>query len=623
MVTQRIRKSQWLRRVALLASLSLLWEPASAQQVVSGMLLPNGQVASGPVFRRNGTTVPSITTGVDANNYIFSTPPTESFLPSGPAAMVYTSVPSLYVRGVTTGVTGVVGSFVAPSNAIRGLTAAGVRDVLALPYLPDTIAFVQVPAGACVLFGPAGPIMGNFPPGPTYPAGPWGNGGGLQGWVVGLPTSPNCQNPGRVPEENYKYLQLIGNAALAYRPNAGKGNTYAVAAALDAGAFPAQFTDMDTVYNSLDILNNSTSPGSLQIALKQLDGESYADFGYMGMMAGRLFLNVMHQQMRGARIGQPPTSPMPQTAEAPLNLTEPPPSPTEIASDLRRQMATPGERRTETGGVWFSPYGAIGTVYGSAATHSLSYSLGGFAAGGDVRVAQDLVIGGALSYANTAVSTSIPASGTSEAVSLAAYASYAPGAWYVDGALGYAHYWGNLSRTIAFPGILRTAQGNPTANQFLGSIESGLGFSMNPRLTLTPFARVEVTAASQNAFTETGAGAINLSAAAQNTTGVRSILGVEFSGSVAVAESQNLLLALRVGWAHDYADLTGKLTANFVGKPDTSFTVLGPTPDRNAATIGASANLPLKFGQAFVNYDGNLSQSYSTHALMLGLKVVF
>ena len=146
---------------------------------------------------------------------------------------------------------------------------------------------------------------------------------------------------------------------------------------------------------------------------------------------------------------------------------------------------------------------------------------------------------------------------------------------------------------------------------------------MNPRLAITPFARVEVTAATQNAFTETGAGAINLSAAAQNTTGVRSILGVEFSGSVAVAESQSLLLALRVGWAHDYADVTGKLTANFVGKPDTSFTVLGPTPDRNAATVGASVNLPLKFGQAFVNYDGNLSQSYSAHALMLGLKVVF
>jgi outer membrane autotransporter protein len=342
-------------------------------------------------------------------------------------------------------------------------------------------------------------------------------------------------------------------------------------------------------------------------------------------MAGRTFLNVMHQQMRSARIGQATltASSLSPGAEAPLSLSEAPAAPAETVADLRRQMASPGASRVDAGGIWFSPYGAIGALYGSAATHSTSYNLGGFAAGADRRVADDFVIGGAVSYSNTAVSTSIPAYGSSEAVSLAAYASYSPGAWYVEGAFGYAHYWGNLSRTIAFPGIQRTAQGAPTANQYLGSAEAGLGFALNPRLTLTPFARAEVTAATQNAFAETGAGAINLNAAAQNTTGVRSLLGLEFSGSVMVTESQSLWLAVRAGWAHDYADVTGTLTANFVGKSDTSFTVYGPTPGRNAAIIGASVNLPLKVGQAFLNYDANLSQTYSAHALMLGLKVLF
>jgi hypothetical protein len=48
-----------------------------------------------------------------------------------------------------------------------------------------------------------------------------------------------------------------------------------------------------------------------------------------------------------------------------------------------------------------------------------------------------------------------------------------------------------------------------------------------------------------------------------------------------------------------------------------------PTPDRNAAAIGVSANMLLAFGKAFVNYDTNLSQSYSTHAVALGLKIAF
>jgi outer membrane autotransporter protein len=617
--------ARWARRLALIVGLSLSCEPAIAQQTVGGMILPNGQVVSGPVFRRNGTSVPSITTGADANQYIFSTPPTASFVANAPAAVVLTSVPSLYARVYTEGVTHPVGGFVAPSNAIRGLNAQQIRDVLALPFLPTSVTLVQVPAGTCVLYGTAAPITGNFPanpPGIPTP-GPWGNGGRLQGVLIGTTTSPNCQNPAFLPDASYMNRQAINGYALAYRPNAGKGNTYAVAAALDTGAFPAQFSDMDTIYSSLDLVNYG-SAGALQVALKQLDGESYADFGYLRMMAGRMFLNVTHQAMRAARIGQasPTASPL-AAAELPLSLTEAPATPAEMAGDLRRQMASPGARRTESGGVWFSPYGAIGALYGSAATHSTSYNLRGFAAGGDRRISDDFVIGGALSYSNTAVSTSIPNYGSNEAVSLAAYASYSPGAWYLDGALGYAHYWGKLSRTIAFPGIMRTAQGAPTANQFLGSIEGGLGFALHPRLSLTPFARMEVTASTQNAFTETGAGAINLSAAAQNTTAVRSILGVELSGTVALGESQTVWLALRAGWAHDYADLTGTLTANFVGKPDTSFTVYGPTPDRNAAIIGASVNMPLKLGQAFLNYEGNFSQSYSAHALMLGLKVLF
>lgn len=612
---------------AAVTGVMILADTAIAQQVVSGMILPDGQVVTGPVYRRNGTTVPSITTGVDANLYGNNTAPTLPFLPSGPAAVVRTSVPTLYVRAYTAGVTNPVGGFIAPSNAIRGLTDQQVRDVLALPYLPDSLTLVQIPAGTCILFGPAAPIMGSFPANPpAIPTpGPWGNGGVLQGSLIGTSNSPDCQNPAFLPGANYMNRQTINGSALSYRRNAGVGNTYAVAAALDVGVFPAQFSDMDTIYNSLDLLNYG-APDSLQAALKQLDGESYADFGYMRMMAGRVFLDVMHQQMRAARTRRLSTSASgaSATAAAPMNLIEPTALPTDIG-DLKRPLAgaSAGVKRTPSGGVWLAPYGAMGALYGDATTHSASYSLYGFAAGGDVEILDDLRLGGALSYSSTGMSTSLPASGTNEAFSVAAYASYAPGPWYVDGALGYAYNWGSLTRPIAFPGIFRTAQGSPTANQFIASAEGGWGFAMTPRFTLTPFARVEVTAAGQNTFTETGAGAISLSAAAQSTTGVRSIIGMEFSGAVALAETQNLSMALRVGWVHDYADLSGALTASFVGKPDTSFTVYGPAPDRNAASVGVSLNLPFAIGQAFLNYDANLAQSYTSHAAMMGLKIVF
>jgi outer membrane autotransporter protein len=610
------------RLLAALCGLALGCDTAVAQQVVGGMIVPDGLVVSGPVFRRNGTSVPSITTGADANAYIFSTPPTASFLAGSPATVVLTSVPTLYARVYTQGVTNAVGGFIAPSNTIRGLDVNQIRDALALPFQPDSLTLVQVPAGTCILFGTGAPITGSFPANPpAIPTpGPWGNGGRLQGSLIGVTDSPNCQNAAFVPAANYMNRQSINGTALAYRPNAGTGNTYAVAAALDVGAFPAQFSDMDTVYNSLDLLNYG-SPDALRAALKQLGGESYADFGYLRMMAGRAFLDVLHQQMRAARLRQPSA---PAAAEAALSLTEASAEQAGIG-DLKKSLATAGagSRRTDAGGVWFAPYGAVGAVYGDAATHSVSYGLHGFAGGGDFEVVDDFRIGGAFSHSSTSLSTSVPALGTNEAFSIAAYASYAPRPWYVDAAAGYAYNWGGLTRTIVFPGILRTAQGNPTANQFIGSAESGLAFTVTPSLALTPFGRIEVTAASQNAFTETGAGAISLNATAQNTTGVRSILGMEFSGTVEITKAQSLSMALRLGWAHEYADLSGALNANFVGKPDTSFVVYGPTPDRNAATIGAALNLPLPVGQAFLNYDGNLAQGYTYHAATLGLRIVF
>jgi outer membrane autotransporter protein len=400
-----------------------------------------------------------------------------------------------------------------------------------------------------------------------------------------------------------------------------QGNTYAVASALDVGSFPAQFSDMDGVYNSLDALNFS-SPSALQMALKQLGGEAYADYGYMRMAAARQFLDVMHQQMRAARSWRP-VAPATSAAQA-MNLTEPASTSHGLGAELRKPFTGAGERRTEGGGVWFASYGSLGNLYGDASTHATSYMLHGFAAGGDLQVAEGLLIGAAVSYASTGFSTSIvSANGTNEAVSVAAYASYAPGAWYVDAAAGYAYNWGALSRTIAFTGVLRSASGNPTANQFLGSIESGLAMPLNPRLAVSPFGRLEVTAAGQNAFSESGAGAIGLNVSSQATTGVRSIVGLQLSGTTVIDQALSLWLAARAGWAHDYADLSAVLTANFLGKPDTSFTVVGPTPDRNAAALGVSASLLMQAAQAFVTYDANLSQSYSTHSLTLGLKIRF
>ena len=147
-----------------------------------------------------------------------------------------------------------------------------------------------------------------------------------------------------------------------------------------------------------------------------------------------------------------------------------------MVAELKRPLAAAGERRTESGGVWFASYGSIGNLYGDVSTHSMGYALHGFAGGGDLQLAEGLLVGVALSYSSTGFSTSVVNSaGSNEAMSVAAYASYAPDAWYVDAAAGYSYNWGTLSRTIAFPGVLRTSAVKHDGQSVPGQRRSGPG----------------------------------------------------------------------------------------------------------------------------------------------------
>jgi hypothetical protein len=172
--------------------------------------------------------VPSITTGADANAYICSVPPTASFVPTAPAAMVVTSAPTQYVRVYCPECSPASfpnRSFMADPSTIRGLTPAQIKDVLALPSTPTMITIVTVPSGSCVLVAQGAAIPG------------FGSGGTAQAYAAGTPSGPNCQGLQFLPASDYINQQAIGAFALAYQPRAGSGNAGAVAAALDRGPY--------------------------------------------------------------------------------------------------------------------------------------------------------------------------------------------------------------------------------------------------------------------------------------------------------------------------------------------------------------------------------------------------
>ena len=499
-----------------------------------------------------------------------------------------TSVPTQFVRVYTDGVTNPVGSFMAGSNTIRGLNARQIRDVLALPFLPDSLTIVLVPAGTCMIVGEAAPILGNFPANPpSIPTpGPWGHGGGPQERLIGVTSEPGCANPAFVPADNFVNLQLIGAAALSYRLRAGTGNAFSVATALDTANFPDLFTDMDSIYNSLDLINIGGG-ASLRSALVQLGGEPYAEIPTVEIESARMFLDAVHDEMRLDR------------ADA-VTRKEP----------LRK---------------WVTGFGGTGGVNSSDDLAGIDYRIGGAAGGIDARVNPTLFAGVAIGYARSAFDADhISGSGFIDTVSTAVYASYAPERFYVEGALGYGHSVGELTREIVYPGVGRIAKGDLEANAFLSSIETGYAFALGPGTTLTPLVAMQGIAIVQDEVAEDGAGAINLSVDLDDSGSASGLVGAELSRQVPVGLSVPLLLKFRAGWRHDFADMSRGFTASFQGLPGAPFVIAGPDAARDAAVVGLLGSLSVRSAfELFLRYDAAFASDASTQAGSGGFRLLF
>ena len=164
--------------------------------------------------------------------------------------------------------------------------------------------------------------------------------------------------------------------------------------------------------------------------------------------------------------------------------------------------------------------------------------------------------------------------------------------FYADALAGYAYFNNQMQRQIQIPGLQqRTASGSTGANQFLTQVETGYALPVfaPAALAVTPFARLQFSTTTQNAFAELGANALSLTVAQQTTNSLRTVLGAELASSIGLANQRQLDLAIRLGWQHEYADTGRPITAAFSGAPAASFTVYGATPTRDAAIIGLSA----------------------------------
>ena len=494
------------------------------------------------------------------------------------------------------------GGIIAPGNSIGTLNVNGNLTLNGGTYQVEVNAAGQNDrvnvAGSATLNGGTVQVLaqsGSYARNTTYTI--LNATSGLSGAFSGVTSNFALLTPSLSYDANNVYLLLFQSAS-AFAAGAQTANQYAVGTVLDQVNTTAT-GDLNTVLNALSALSTQQGP----TALNAISGQQYADFGTTNIQSGYLFTNVVGQQMAAARGG--------------------------ASGGQRQALAQACEIEACDGAspwsVWASALGGLGSVAGNGNSSTLTYNFGGTAAGIDYRLDPRFLVGLGAGYAagNQWVD-SFMGRGWTDMVSVIGYGSFTNAGFYADALAGYAWSGNQMQRQIQFPGLQRTANGSTGANQFLGQIETGyrIGLYAPAAASVTPFARLQGSTVTQNAFSEWGANSLNLNVAQQTTNSLRTVFGANLAGAVPLGSERSLALDLRLGWLHEYADTGRPMTAAFAGAPSNAFTVYGATPQRDAAVIGFSAGTTIaETTQLYLRYDGEVSTGSSNHTLNLGLRI--
>ncbi len=466
--------------------------------------------------------------------------------------------------------------------------AQGQADRLNVSGAPGT---ATIAAGTSVFVAPA--ATGSYAPRTTYTI--LNASGGVTGTYSSVASALPFLLPSLSYDTNNVYLslQIGGFGRQAQTPNQA-----AVGAVLDAAALGAT-GDLATVLGAFSTMSAQQGVA----AMNAISGQNYSGFSSAGIATTQVFMTNFANTVGGTSGGSNRVA-----------LAE--------ACDVACDTTASGQW-----GAWGGALGGFGVVGGTANAGTLTYSLGGFAAGIDRRVTDDLLVGVTAGFTrSTQWVGGFSGRGISDTFQAGLYASYAKDAVYVDGLAAYAYSDNQMQRQITLPGLSRIANGRTGANLFFGQVEAGYRFEIGGRADayVTPFARLQAATATQAAFTESGAGSLDLSVASQSTNSLRSVLGAQLGGAMDLGWREKLAMQVKLGWGHEYADTGRPVTASFVGAPALPFTTYGAAPQRDSVVLGLSATTAIADATSvYFRYEGNISNQDSNQALTAGFRMTW
>ncbi|MCG5238630.1 autotransporter outer membrane beta-barrel domain-containing protein, partial [Azospirillum doebereinerae] len=243
---------------------------------------------------------------------------------------------------------------------------------------------------------------------------------------------------------------------------------------------------------------------------------------------------------------------------------------------------------------------------------------GGFMVGSDYSFDPELKAGVALGFLCTRVKADGGlGKGTVHSYQATAYASWTPGAAFVDAALGYGRSRYETSRSVTFGNVAGVASGEADGNDLSAELSAGTRVALAGESWIEPRVGLRWDRLVRGGFTESGTPLLSLTEETATWNALRSSLGLRVGTRLAVGETVVEPTGL-LGWEHDWRDVDASATGALNGA---RFTVRSSRPSRDAAVVGAGVNVTMTQQVSLqVGYLGEIRRRESNHGLSAGLR---
>ncbi len=273
--------------------------------------------------------------------------------------------------------------------------------------------------------------------------------------------------------------------------------------------------------------------------------------------------------------------------------------------------------------LWAAAFGFAGTQRDNNGYEGYTDNSHGAMVGFDMPLTQALTAGVGVRYARSALDgLDAQSRGSIRSYQATAYLGYAPGPWFVNGALVYGLDDYSSSRRVVFPGVNETARADYSGHQYTAFGATGYHFYVGDgRTVITPTATLQYTRLKTPGYSEVGGNAVNLKVDARSEDFLQSGLGVKLARDLANAGPLTVRPEVHANWLHSFRGDAMSSTASFEsGGP--SFTATGVKPGRDLMDLGAGLLIASGTRWSLEGaYDYQFNHSYRSGQVMVKFAV--